>query len=412
MAHIFVSYASEDRPRVAPLVDALEAEGWSVWWDRAIPPGKSFDEVIEEAIDTTDCVIVVWTERGVRSRWVKTEAEDGLRRNVLVPVVLDDARIPLAFRRIQAADLRNWSSDRSSVGYEMLLTALRDLVPLEPESSNVDESVDRQGWSRDRYAEANRLFSVEDWQGALDTLDGIEEQTPSFVDSDGLRDQAIEYVAQQRRQHLVRLARLVRRRLDSLSRGDTDVARTGLLVDASALNAMQRGRNLLPVGVLAVIGSFDVGSRVTLYDPSKRAIATGRVSYASEDMEQIGGHRSREIQRILGTYNGDAAVLQDTLEWTTDPEMNWGIVVDAVALDAVRRGANLLPIGVVGVQGSFESGDRVHLYDTIGHSVGTALSMYSAAETMRIRGRHSSDFEGAAYYRGAASVESRSIKWS
>ena len=34
MADIFVSYASDDRDRVQSLVEALEAEGWTVWWDR------------------------------------------------------------------------------------------------------------------------------------------------------------------------------------------------------------------------------------------------------------------------------------------------------------------------------------------------------------------------------------------
>ncbi len=38
MADIFLSYASEDRERVIPLVEALQADGFSVWWDRNIRP--------------------------------------------------------------------------------------------------------------------------------------------------------------------------------------------------------------------------------------------------------------------------------------------------------------------------------------------------------------------------------------
>ena len=40
MADIFVSYARADKARVAPLVAALERQGWSVWWDPAIVPGQ------------------------------------------------------------------------------------------------------------------------------------------------------------------------------------------------------------------------------------------------------------------------------------------------------------------------------------------------------------------------------------
>lgn len=48
MTDIFVSYATEDRDRVRPLVEVLEAEGWDVFWDREIPPGRSWDDVIQE----------------------------------------------------------------------------------------------------------------------------------------------------------------------------------------------------------------------------------------------------------------------------------------------------------------------------------------------------------------------------
>ena len=61
MSDIFISYASQDRDRVQSLVRALEREGWSVWWDRRIPTGRSFDEVIQEALDASKTVVVVWT---------------------------------------------------------------------------------------------------------------------------------------------------------------------------------------------------------------------------------------------------------------------------------------------------------------------------------------------------------------
>jgi len=104
MSDIFLSYASEDRARVLPLVQALEHHGWSVWWDRTIPPGKTFDQVIEEALEGSRCVVVAWSHASATSHWVRTEAEDGRQRACLVPVLLDiEVRIPLAFRLIQAA---------------------------------------------------------------------------------------------------------------------------------------------------------------------------------------------------------------------------------------------------------------------------------------------------------------------
>lgn len=103
MTELFVSYASEDLDRVKPLIAALEEYGWRVWWDRELVAGPSYDEKIEEALDTARCVIVVWSQDSIKSRWVRTEANEGLEREVLVPLLIDDVRPPLAFRISQTA---------------------------------------------------------------------------------------------------------------------------------------------------------------------------------------------------------------------------------------------------------------------------------------------------------------------
>ena len=61
MADIFVSYARFDKARVAPIVAALEAQGWSVWWDPSIAPGEEFDRLIADELQRARTVVVVWT---------------------------------------------------------------------------------------------------------------------------------------------------------------------------------------------------------------------------------------------------------------------------------------------------------------------------------------------------------------
>lgn len=51
MTDVFISYASEDREHAALLADALNRRGWSVWWDRKIGIGESFDHAIERALE-------------------------------------------------------------------------------------------------------------------------------------------------------------------------------------------------------------------------------------------------------------------------------------------------------------------------------------------------------------------------
>ena len=117
MSDIFISYASEDKKRVQSLAHAFELKGWSVWWDRRIPAGKSFDEVIHEALKNARSVVVVWTKTSVKSTWVKNESRSGLRRNILFPVMLlDEVEIPLEFEHLQAAHLMDWQPELGHPG--------------------------------------------------------------------------------------------------------------------------------------------------------------------------------------------------------------------------------------------------------------------------------------------------------
>ena len=50
MADIFLSYAHVDRPRARPLVELLQSEGWTVWWDRGIEPGTPWQPELEEEL--------------------------------------------------------------------------------------------------------------------------------------------------------------------------------------------------------------------------------------------------------------------------------------------------------------------------------------------------------------------------
>jgi hypothetical protein len=128
MNDIFISYDSADRAIAQKFADALEARGWSVWWDREIPLGKAFDQVIEEELNAARCVIVLWSKESVRSRWVKTEAAAAADRDCLLPVLIEDIAIPFEFKRIQTAMLMNWRGDDSDPDFNRLVKAIEQLA--------------------------------------------------------------------------------------------------------------------------------------------------------------------------------------------------------------------------------------------------------------------------------------------
>ncbi len=125
---IFISYAGVDRPRIELLIKTLEGQGLDAWWDRDIPRGKSFNRVIEQALQQARCVIVIWSHAAVASEWVFNEASDARKRQIMVPVLIDDVEPPLEFRHLQAARLVDWRGDPADREWAGLLEAVRDLV--------------------------------------------------------------------------------------------------------------------------------------------------------------------------------------------------------------------------------------------------------------------------------------------
>ncbi len=52
MTDIFLSYKREDREKVRPLVEALQAQGWPVWWDTRIGVSETWDAVISGILNS------------------------------------------------------------------------------------------------------------------------------------------------------------------------------------------------------------------------------------------------------------------------------------------------------------------------------------------------------------------------
>jgi glutamate 5-kinase len=86
-----------------------------------------------------------------------------------------------------------------------------------------------------------------------------------------------------------------------------------LTLDDGAVQALAKGRSLLPAGVVAVDGSFQKGDCVAFKDRAGRVLGKGLVAYDSDDARRIAGHKSNEIEAILGYVGEEELVHRDDL---------------------------------------------------------------------------------------------------
>lgn len=86
-----------------------------------------------------------------------------------------------------------------------------------------------------------------------------------------------------------------------------------LVVDAGAVGALRKGSSLLPAGVREVRGDFLRGDPLSVRDDAGREWARGLSAYDAADARRIAGHRSAEIEDILGWRGRDEIIHRDDL---------------------------------------------------------------------------------------------------
>jgi glutamate 5-kinase len=79
-------------------------------------------------------------------------------------------------------------------------------------------------------------------------------------------------------------------------------------IDDGARAALEKGRSLLPAGVIKVEGNFDRGDAVIIHDAAGRELGRGLIAYARADAERLLGRKSAEIEGILG-YRGRSELI-------------------------------------------------------------------------------------------------------
>ena len=86
-----------------------------------------------------------------------------------------------------------------------------------------------------------------------------------------------------------------------------------VIVDDGAVAALERGRSLLPAGILRIEGTFQRGDAITIMKKDGSEFGRGLIAYSSEDATQIIGHKTGEIEDLLGYRGRDEIIHRDDL---------------------------------------------------------------------------------------------------
>lgn len=123
-SNVFISYAREDKAHAKKLAEFLEAQGHNVWWDPFIIAGTDYRAAIQQQLDQSDKVIVIWSSHSVRSPFVIDEAQRGQKKNKLIPIVIDVAEPPMGFGHLHSVQAKDLETE-----YAAILAAVEDRSP-------------------------------------------------------------------------------------------------------------------------------------------------------------------------------------------------------------------------------------------------------------------------------------------
>lgn len=155
MAEVVISYSREDRDRIALIARQLEAIGVDVWFDRKIPAGRSFNQVILEEIRKSKVVLVCWSPLAVASKWVNAEATEADENNIYLPIKIAECKVGLPFNRLQTEDMTHWHGDSQDTTWLKIVDRIAHMAGRESISAAARALA--SGLEEDRYAFAKRF---------------------------------------------------------------------------------------------------------------------------------------------------------------------------------------------------------------------------------------------------------------
>jgi len=127
MADVFTSYSRNDERVAKKVVELLQVMGFTVDWDDnfQIAVGATLTSLLDSRCNEAICVLVLWSQSAIESKWVQTEARIGMERGRLLQVTLDGTRPPLVYRDYIYGSLEKWDGTKTHQEFQRIVKGIR-----------------------------------------------------------------------------------------------------------------------------------------------------------------------------------------------------------------------------------------------------------------------------------------------
>ncbi len=321
MSDVFVSYKAEDRRRVKPLVEALQADGYSVWWDEQIGGGAQWRHMIEAELNSAKCVIVIWSKRSVapEGTFVQDEATRAQQRHVYIPVLIDKVHLPLGFGEMQALPLASWKGDRRDARYQAVLAAVQRIAGEASATAAADSKpgIDRRAVLAGGAVATAAVVGIGGWSflkpgAAGASSDSIAVLPFANLSGDPAQAYFSDGIAEELRSALARLAGLKvvgRTSSEAVRNQDAESAAKKLGVDNILTGSVRQSPSTIRISAQLVDGVSGLEKWSENYDrPPGDAIKiqTDIAENVANALSAELGRAAREAVAIGGTSNAAA----------------------------------------------------------------------------------------------------------
>ncbi len=151
----FISYSRVNSDFAVRLANDLRSDGFDIWLDQLdIPTGSRWDDELEKALDRCSTFLIVLSPESIKSQNVKDEIGYAIDAGKhILPVLIENCKIPLRLRRFQFVDFTDDS-------YRESLSQIKQLLENTSELQKGDKASDKIEDDDDGHDSKDKAFSL------------------------------------------------------------------------------------------------------------------------------------------------------------------------------------------------------------------------------------------------------------